>query len=83
MKKIGTFEAKNQLSALIDLVAQGEDVVITRHGKPVAWLVPPEGALRKQDAAAAAERIRENAKAERLGRFDWVEWKAFRDEGRR
>jgi prevent-host-death family protein len=83
MKKIGTFEAKNQLSALIDLVAQGEDVVITRHGKPVARLVPPEGALRKQDAAAAAERTRENAKAERLGRFDWVEWKAFRDEGRR
>jgi prevent-host-death family protein len=83
MKEVGTFEAKNQLSALIDLVAQGEDVVITRHGKPVARLVPPEGAFRKQDAAAAAARIRDNAKAERLGRFDWAEWKAFRDEGGR
>lgn len=81
--EIGTFEAKNQLSALLDLVEQGEDIVITRHGKPVARLVPPDGAFRKQDAAAAAERIRENARKAGLGHFDWTEWKAFRDEGRR
>ncbi len=83
MKEVGVFEAKNQLSALLDSVANGEDVLITRHGTPVARLVPPEGVLRKTDAAAAAARIRENAKAEGLGRFDWAEWKAFRDEGRR
>jgi len=83
MKEVGTFEAKNQLSALLDLVAQGEDVLITRHGKPIARLVPPDGASGKRDAAAAAARIRENAKAEQLGPFDWAEWKAFRDEGRR
>jgi prevent-host-death family protein len=83
MKKVGTLEAKNQLSALLDLVARGEDVLITRHGKPIARLVPPEGSSRNGGAAAAAARIRDNAKAEQLGPFDWTEWKAFRDDGRR
>jgi len=83
MKEIGTFEAKNQFSALLDLVAQGEDVLITRHGKPVARLVPPEGALAKRGAMAAASRVRARARAGRLGPFDWDEWKALRDEGRR
>jgi len=49
MKQVGTFEAKNQFSALLELVAQGEDVLITRHGKPVARLVPPEGSPAKPD----------------------------------
>jgi hypothetical protein len=35
MKKIGAFEAKNTLSALLDLVESGEEIVTTRHGKPV------------------------------------------------
>jgi prevent-host-death family protein len=83
VKEIGTFEAKNQFSALLDLVAQGEDVLITRHGKPVARLVPPEGAHARRDAAAAALRIRERARAGRLGKFDWEYWKQLRDEGRR
>jgi prevent-host-death family protein len=83
MKEIGTFEAKNQLSALLELVAQGEDVVITRHGRPVARLVPPEGARRKaSDAFEAAAALRTLAKAARLGAFNWEEWKIFRDEGR-
>jgi prevent-host-death family protein len=42
MRTFGTFEAKNRLSALLDLVEAGEEVVITRNGKPVARLSPPE-----------------------------------------
>ena len=38
---IGTFEAKNKLSHLLDLVEAGEEVTITRNGKPVAQLVAP------------------------------------------
>lgn len=38
---MGAFEAKNKLSALLDKVAQGQRVVITRRGKPVAALVDP------------------------------------------
>jgi prevent-host-death family protein len=83
MKHVGTLEAKNQLSALLDLVEQGEDVLITRHGKPVARLVAAEDNQLQKNAALAAERIRARAKAQSLGRFDWDEWKAYRDEGRR
>ncbi len=40
MDTIGVFEAKTHLSRLLDRVAHGESVTITRHGKPVAYLVP-------------------------------------------
>ena len=40
--QVGTFEAKNRLSALLEMVAAGEEVTITRNGKPVARLVPVE-----------------------------------------
>ncbi len=83
MKEIGTFEAKNQLSALLDLVEQGEDILITRHGRPVARLVPPEGAFSKTQAQDAALRLRALAREANLGPFDWEEWKTYRDEGRR
>lgn len=83
MKEIGTFEAKNQLSALLDLVEQGEDILITRHGRPVARLVPPVGAYSKNQAEDAALRIRAIACEAKLGKFDWEEWKTYRDEGRR
>ena len=40
MREVGAFEAKNKLGALLDWVANGEEVLITRHGKAVARLVP-------------------------------------------
>jgi prevent-host-death family protein len=40
MPEIGAFEAKNRLGALLDRVERGEEIVITRRGKPVAKLVP-------------------------------------------
>ncbi len=40
MRTIGAFEAKTHLSQLLDQVEAGETVVITRHGEPVAELVP-------------------------------------------
>jgi len=42
MLSVGIFEAKAQLSQLIERVAQDEEVLVTRHGKPVARLVAPE-----------------------------------------
>jgi prevent-host-death family protein len=42
MKHVGIFDAKTHLSSLIDEVEQGREVVITRHGKPVAKLVRAE-----------------------------------------
>jgi prevent-host-death family protein len=82
MKEVGAFEAKNKLSALLDLVEQGEEVVITRHGREVARLVPPRGIVNREEARAAIRRIRERAEWAKLGSFDWSEWKAYRDAGR-
>ena len=40
MESIGAFEAKTHLSSLLDRVAKGEKITITRHGVPAAVLVP-------------------------------------------
>ncbi len=82
MKEVGAFEAKNTLSALLDLVQGGEEVVITRHGKEVARLVPPKGRVNREEARAAMLRIRERAKKAKLG-ITLEEALAWRDEGRR
>jgi prevent-host-death family protein len=65
--QVGAFEAKNRLGQLLDLVARGEEVVITRHGKEVARLVPPEESHDREVARAAAQRIREMSKGVTLG----------------
>ncbi len=83
MREIGAFEAKNKLGQLLDLVEGGEEVLITRHGKQVARLVPAHPVVQRDAARAAIQRIRARAERRKLGRFDWSEWKAFRDEGRR
>ena len=53
----GVYEAKTRLSELIERVAAGEEVVITRHGTPVARLVPPaaEGVHAEQVRTILAE----------------------------
>ncbi|HJU16730.1 MAG TPA: type II toxin-antitoxin system prevent-host-death family antitoxin [Stellaceae bacterium] len=67
MKEVGAFEAKNKLGQLLDLVERGEEVVITRHGKEVARLVPPKAVINRAEARAAAQRIREMRKGVTLG----------------
>lgn len=60
MRTIGAFEAKTHLAQILDLVAAGERVTITRRGNPVAMLVPvSEGpALTPEEAASALRRLR-------------------------
>ena len=57
MERIGAYEAKTHLPQLLDRVAQGESLTITRHGKPVARLVPIAGG--RERAREAAARISE------------------------
>lgn len=57
MREVGSFEAKTHLAQLLDAVEKGERVLITRHGKPAAMLVPPVGA-RLGNVAQVAERMR-------------------------
>lgn len=42
MKTVNVRETREQLAALLDAVATGEDILIVRNGKPAARLVPPE-----------------------------------------
>jgi prevent-host-death family protein len=42
--KISVYNAKTQLSRLLDRAAEGEEIVITRHGRPIAKLVAAEPA---------------------------------------
>jgi len=79
--QVGAFDAKNRLSHLLDLVESGEEVTITRHGKEVARLVPAKSARNRDEARAAMRRLRERAERQG-GRFDWSEWKSWRDQGR-
>jgi antitoxin (DNA-binding transcriptional repressor) of toxin-antitoxin stability system len=64
------------------LIEHGQEVMITRHGKAVARLVPVRHSVNREAARAALQRIRTRAEARKLGRFDWPEWKTYRDEGR-
>ena len=82
MREVGAFEAKNRLGQLLDLVEQGEVVVITRHGKEVARLVPARPFRNREQARSAIQRIRDRAEQRQLGPFDWSEWKSYRDQGR-
>ena len=67
MRTVGAFEAKNKLGTLLDLVEQGEEITITRHGKPAARLVAPTVLPGSERARQAVERIRERRKGVTLG----------------
>jgi len=79
--EIGAFEAKNKLGMLLDRVECGEEIIITRHGKPVARLVPNATRIDKEQARAALERIRTRA-GDLKEAFDWAAVRADRDAGR-
>jgi len=80
MRSIGAFEAKNRLSELLVAVENGEEVTITKHGRPVAKLVPVSTRDPARIAAAIAE-LRELRKHVRLGADETV--RDLIDEGRR
>ena len=56
MREIQASDAKTHLPQLLDDVERGETVVITRHGRPIARLVP-EAARRQAEIAEAIEGI--------------------------
>ena len=80
MKQIQASDAKARLAELLDEVERGETLVITRHGKPIARIVPDEEA-RKERVDRAIERIKERQKTgPRATIEEIIQWK---NEGRR
>jgi prevent-host-death family protein len=57
MATVTAFEAKTRFGELLERVAKGEEVVITRHDRPVARLIP-EGAQRLDDVRRSVEGLR-------------------------
>jgi prevent-host-death family protein len=80
MKQVQASVAKAQFAELLDDVERGETVVITRHGKPVARLVPDEDA-RQERVRQAIEGIKELRKHTQPATIEEIiTWK---NEGRR
>ena len=58
MATVTAFEAKTRFGELLDRVSKGEEVVITRHDKPVARLIP-EGARRSDEVRRSVDGLRD------------------------
>lgn len=77
MFEFAVVDAESTLDALLNRVESGEEILITRHGKAIARLVPNSGI-----AGRASLRIRQRAAREGLT-FDFEQFKRDRDTGRR
>lgn len=80
METIGSFDAKTHLSSLLDRVAKGERITITRHGIPAAMLVPIGDAERKLTHTEIVEGLRALRKRVKPGKMGVRE---MVNEGRR
>ena len=80
MESVGAYEAKTHLPRLLDRVARGEEIQITRNGRPVARLIP-EPAEHATDIRAVIAQIREFRKGRKLG--DDITIRELIEEGRR
>jgi prevent-host-death family protein len=80
MREIQASEAKTHLPQLLDDVERGETLIITRHGRPIARIVP-EADGRQEEIDKAIANIKELRK--RTGRITFEELRSARDEGRR
>ena len=90
MQTVPIHQAKDRFSALLQAVEDGEEVVITRHGKKIARIV-------KETDAAPSEAERERIRQESIARLEayhavakvqpaiegQTDWKTLRDAGRK
>jgi prevent-host-death family protein len=76
--EIGAYHAKTHLPALLERVQRGEQITITKHGKPIARLVPIRGSDPER-RSEAIDKLKEFAKGHTLG----IPVKQLIEEGRR
>lgn len=77
---VGMYDAKTHFAALVMRVKQGEELTITRHGSPVARLVPVRVEATPEERRAAIERMLKRSQGLSLG---GLTVKQLREEGRR
>lgn len=80
MKTVGAYEAKTHLPRLLDEVAAGETITITKHGVPVARLVPPDSS-RARNVREVIQALRAFREGNVLG--EGVTVRDLMNEGRR
>ena len=87
MTTIPAFEAKTKFGELLDRVVGGEEIIITRHEKPVARLIPEDGRSLEEvrRAAEGLESLQQEIAAFCAGKpaVSWKEFKSFVEEGHR
>lgn len=81
MESVGSFEAKTHLPQLLERVAKGEEFTITKHGKPVARLVPATPTKLKPDVKQVIEELKAFSKGNTLG--DEITVRDLIEDGRR
>jgi prevent-host-death family protein len=79
MTTVGVYEAKTHLAQLLDRVAKGERITITRHGVPVATLSPAE----PEDRRPVREVIEELKRFRRGNRLKGLTIRQMIEEGRK
>jgi len=79
MVEVGAYEARTHLPSLLDRVEQGEQIVITRHGKPIACL-SPYTQIDPDRVQAAIDAMKKLRRGRTLG---GISLREFREEGRR
>jgi prevent-host-death family protein len=79
MKTVGAYEAKTHLPKLLERVANGERITITKHGAPVAVLQPSDAGKR----TPARETIRQVKQFRAGHRLDGLTIREMIEEGRR
>ena len=79
MITVGILEAKTHLSALLEKAAAGEEILVTKHGKPFAKIVPGQikQKLSREATLLAFANLRDRQS------LDGVSWKDLRDEGKK
>ena len=81
MRKVQSSEAKARLPQFLDDVERGETIIITRHGRPVAYLVPAP--TRDQDRVRRAIEGILALRREVIGEVTADELLTFRREGQK
>ena len=80
MREVGSYEAKTRLPELLKAVEKGETIVVTRHGKAVARIVPVAGGGHEEATAVIARMKQARARRAKVSRAEIL---AARDEGRK